>query len=133
MRYSDRDCWAALIRLASVLRKHGEDIGVALPAARRPSDWRAELAEFAEQVDVPIRRWSDDAGDCYGLEQRAGCYGGGVHPILYRSGSSGHSTPRWWTVSAGLGPGATNRETFCHIAAAAAGVLDMLRSEVTTF
>lgn len=123
MRYTNRDCWAALICLAAQEREQGIDRGVALFAGR---GWRDELRDFMDTLGVPVRHWpqTNETQSAYGLDERAGCYGGGVRPVLYRDGSSGHSTPRWWSASAGLGPGATNRETFVLITR---GVADALR------
>lgn len=120
MRYTNRDCFAALICLAASERKNGRDIGVALYRSSRKGDWKEEIREHADAMKVPIRHYSDENGETYGLDERAGCYGGGVRPVLFASGKSGHGTPRWWLASAGLGPGATNRETFCLIVRAAA-------------
>jgi hypothetical protein len=128
-RYTDRDCWAALLRLAAAQRRPGNgspkpyDVGVSLPPDRRP-DWRRELRQLAEHLDVPVRSWNETTADqhAYSLEARAGCYGGGVRPILYQDGSSGHFTPPWFQYSAGLGPGACSREAFVHLVEAASAI-----------
>jgi len=115
MRYTDRDCWAAMVRLAKI----EGGVGVMLPEPRRKGDWREELRVFAKTLGVPVRHYSEDSGPTYYLEHRAGCYGGGVRPTLYHSGRSGQYTPFWWRVSAGLGPGAKDRRSFVEIAEAA--------------
>lgn len=122
-RYTNRDCRAALIRVAASERAHGVDIGVVLPP-------KSDLLECAERFGVPVRSYvavTQDAESipCYSLEEVGSAYGGGVRPTLYKPGSSGEYTPRWW-VKGSLGPGATNRETFCLICSAVERGLEQL-------
>jgi len=110
MRYTDRDCWAALIRVASAQRKHGIDMGVAYV--------EGELGEFAERLGVPVRDWrtQEEGQRSLSLDHSPS---GGVRPVEFHGNSSGEFTPRWWRADAGLGPGSTKRAEFVLIAGAA--------------
>ena len=115
MRYTDRDCYAAMIRAAHTLNKLGDNLGVALPDGR---SWTKPLAELADRLGVPIRRWGDDScqdGPRLVLDHAPSCYGGGVRPMICEAGKTGQRTPRWWAPSAGLGPGAVTKREFCNI------------------
>jgi len=124
-RYTDRDCYAALIRLAARERAQGLDAAVSVPRTVRKGDWRQELREFAKQMEVPARIWSEttETAYTYALDYAPSVYGGGVRPALHTRGCSGHDTVRWWVPSAGLGPGAVPRKEFVHICGAIEGFL----------
>jgi len=126
-RYTDRDCYAALIRLAARERAQGMDAAVMVPHPKyhRKDHWAQDLRDFAKQMDVPIRGWkeTDETAYSYDLDHAPGVYGGGVRPALHTRGGSGHSTVRWWVPSAGLGPGAVPRKEFVHICGAIEGFL----------
>lgn len=117
-RINDRDCYAAIIRVASALHTLQPDaprMGVSLPMDR---PWSKDLAGFAETLGVPLRYWARegcDDGPRMGLDRIAGCYGGGVRPFVCSAGQTGHDSIRWWQPSAGLGPGAVTRREFCNI------------------
>lgn len=113
IRYTDQDCLAAMIRAASHL-----GIAVVLPESK----YRAKLRDVASAYGVTVAGYSAEI-DRLALDHAPGCYGGGVRPMLMEAGCTGHSTPRWWTPSAGLGPGAVPRKEFCHILSAVEGAL----------
>lgn len=110
MRYTDRDCLAALIRVASAQRKHGIDMGVAYV--------KGDLAEFAERLGVPVRDWRTQTQEQRSLSLDHSP-SGGVRPVEFHGNSSGAFTPRWWRAEAGLGPGSTKRAEFVLITSAA--------------
>ena len=124
MRYTDRDCLAALIcAVAAINRTSGTTAGIVLPE-------KSPLADLADRLGVPRCSYVDEERDRYTLDHCPACYGGGVRPMLLRAGCTGHSTPRWWAPSAGLGPGAVSRKEFCHILRAVEGALAIVE-EVT--
>ena len=131
-RYTDRDCYAALIRLAARERAQGMDAAVSLPDPKhhRKSHWSQDIRDFAVQMKVPVRIWrqTTETAHTYGLDHAPSVYGGGVRPALHTRGCSGHSTVRWWVPSAGLGPGAVPRKEFVHICGAIEGFLYDLES-----
>lgn len=112
MRYTDRDCYGALIAVAEAHRRHGVDMGVVLPSETTKAG--RELREHAESLGVPVRGYVSD-GLRIGLEHRPACYGGGVRPYMCSPNCTGHDSIGWWSVPAGLGPGALNREAFCAV------------------
>jgi len=123
-RYTDRDCYAALVRVAAAVNRHGEDYGVDLPT--RGNGWK-ELEDLARRLEVPIRRWGDETikeGPRFILDHCQSAYGGGVRPAYCSTSSSGENTPQWWVPSAGLGPGAKPRREFCEILSGVERALD---------
>ena len=112
MRLSDRDCYSAMIRALSRL---ADGTGIELPT-KLP--WVADLESFAERLGVRVRRWGTPQGKDGPrliLDHAPSAYGGGVRPMLCEAGKTGEHTPRWWSPSAGLGPGAVPRREFIHI------------------
>ncbi|QDP57191.1 MAG: hypothetical protein Unbinned7015contig1001_28 [Prokaryotic dsDNA virus sp.] len=96
-RTTDRDCWAAIIRLAHALNKVTPDasqhLGVALPTRQR---WSPKLKELAAALDVPVRRWGEpgqDDGPRIGLDYPPGP---GVRPYICSAGCTGHDNIPWW-------------------------------------
>ena len=125
-RTTDRECLAALLAVVVAQRQHGIDMGIVLPPATT-KDGR-ELRERAASLGVPVRGYVDD-GLRLGLEKRGGCYGGGVRPYQCSPGKTGHDRIEWWTVSAGLGPGALPRAAFCAVAWGVAAALASVAPE----
>lgn len=123
-RYTDRDCYAALVRAAASLNSAGHDYGVEFTSK---ASWSEKLEEMAVRMRVPIRRWGTAAcseGPRLVLDHAPSCYGGGVRPAVCNAGQTGQNTPVWWMPSAGLGPGAVNRKTFCEILGAIERAVD---------
>ena len=117
-RLTDRDCLAALIRVAHYLNKmpNAHRCCVALPASK----YRKDLEDLAEALEVTTvlnsyTAYNEDGVDVLALERVSGCYGGGVRPYIVQAGETGHHTPRWWSPSAGLGPAGRPRRTFLDI------------------
>ncbi len=125
-RYTDRDCIAALIRVASLEREHGRDIGVHVHLNRT---WTVPMVELAERLGVPCHPPDFSGEEYYELDHAPSAYGGGVRPALLKPPGTGHYTPEWWGPSAGLGPGAVPRKYFIYITSAVAGVLRGLLAE----
>lgn len=123
IRYTDRDCIAALIRIAALERAHGRKINVRIPS--RP--WSKSLMELSERLGVPQDWGSNEDGpsleEYYELDHAPSAYGGGVRPALLKPPGTGHYTPEWWNPSAGLGPGAIPRKYFLYITSAVEGTL----------
>jgi len=123
-RYTNRDCLAALIRCAAAYTSAGHRLAIVIPESK----YRAELAEVAARFGVEVVGYVADV-DRLDLDQVASCYGGGVRPALMRAGETGHSTPRWWVPSAGLGPAARPRKAFCEIVEAATRAVEEIDLE----
>lgn len=122
-RYTDRDCYAAMVRAVASMRLHGRDLGVSLPDAKR-TRWAKDLERFAADLGVPVRRHGD-AGERLVLDHAPSCYGGGVRPMIEgRDGRGGQGTPSWWIASAGLGPGALPPKMFCYVLSAVERALE---------
>ena len=121
-RTTDRDCYAAIIRLAHALNKVTPDasqhLGVALPTRQR---WSPKLKELAAALDVPVRRWGEpgqDDGPRIGLDYPPGP---GVRPYICSAGCTGHNRIPWWSPQTGLGPAAVPRAQFVQLLDAVEG------------
>ena len=128
-RYTDRDCYAALIRLAARERAQGLDAAVSLPPRKGGTkNWHNAMWKLADQLEVPCRGWAATTETAYTYALDHGAIGG-VRPALHTRGCSGESTTRWWIPSAGLGPGAVPRKEFVNICGAIEGFLYDLESK----
>ncbi len=129
MRYTDRDCYAALIRVAAALNEQDSRPEVTWHVETPNVEKKAgiALASLAERLGVQIKGWRDpDQGRATRrlvLDHAPACYGGGVRAMYCIGSSTGQHTPTWWKPSAGLGPGAVPRKQFLHILGAVEGVL----------
>lgn len=137
-RTTDRDCWAAIIRLAHALNNvqglqtpaphELPRLGVAIPT-RRP--WTRKLEELAAALDVPVRRWGEpgqDDGPRIGLDYPPGP---GVRPYICSAGCTGHDRIPWWSPQTGFGPAAVPRAQFVQLLDAVEGFAYSLHLQVT--
>ena len=115
-RYSDRDAYTALIMVAA-----RTGLAIVLPSRERP--WSKDLRRLAADLNVPVAIYLSDQYDRLMIDWPDAIYGGGCRPMLLLAGETGHDTPAWWPVSAGLGPGAVPRKVFCWICRAVSEAL----------
>lgn len=125
-RYTDRDCYAALIRVAAALNT-SDTIEWCVEVPRVGARALSDLRRLASQLDVRLLEWNaeiqNEGTRRLVLDHAPSCYGGGVRVQYCIGKGTGQYTPGWWTPSAGLGPGAVRRPEFLHILGAVEGVL----------
>ena len=116
-RYTNQDCWSALLFLAHVENRAGKDMGLSLDPDSRAS-WIKQMRESAAELNVPIRHWQNttDTAHAYSLD----IYNG-VIPIKFVGGGSAAYNPRFWP--SGL---RTDRRTFVLMVRAAASAIEEL-------
>lgn len=121
IRHTDRDCYAALIRVAAALNSSDSkpECTWLVEAPYIKGEARKAMHKLAESLDVRLVAWNDESQNDRTrrlvLDHAPRAYGVGVRPSYCEGLGTGQWTPDWWLPSAGLGPGAVPRKTFCYI------------------